>query len=306
MTTSPIRAVVVLALSGPILLALAGPANAATLQPEDQIVLNGRVDVPEGTTVGSVVILRGPVTVEGTVRGDLFALNGDVRIAGTVTGNVTVVSGHVIVESGARIGGDLVSGEAPAVLEGAVIGGERRRVNVGFVFGQAAVLGALLGWLAVAVSTLALGMLFLAIAPRAGEAVSAAARTNVWASIGWGFAAFFGIPVFAGLAIATLVGIPLGVGILLSLVLVYAFAATASAFVLGRLLLPSPRSRFLAYLVGWAILAGISIVPVLGGLVWFASMVFGIGAVSVAIWRVRRPPPLAVVGGTPLPPPPSA
>jgi hypothetical protein len=136
--------------------------------------------------------------------------------------------------------------------------------------------------------------------------VSAAAQDNVWAAIGWGFAAFFGIPIFAGLAIATLVGIPLGIGILLSLALIYAFAATASAVVLGRLLLPLPKSRFLAYLVGWAILAGIAIVPVLGGIVWFASMVFGVGAVSVAIWRARRPPPVAVAVGTALPPPPSS
>jgi hypothetical protein len=305
MSARPTRAILVGALAVPLVLALAGPAAAAGLGAEDQVVLTGSVDVPEGATVGNVVILNGPATVEGTVRGDLFALNGDVRISGTVTKNVTVVNGRVVIGGSARIGGDLATGNAPAVLPGAVVAGDRRRVNVGFVFGQAAVVGAILGWIAVAVSTLALGMLFLAVAPRAGEAVGDTARAKVWASIGWGFAAFFGIPIFAGLAIATLVGIPLGIGILLSLVLVYAFSATASAFALGRLLLPRPRSRFLAYLSGWAILAGVSIVPFLGGIVWFASMVFGIGAVTVAVWSARRPP-ATVAPGTALPPPPSA
>jgi hypothetical protein len=39
-----------------------------------------------------------------------------------------------------------------------------------------------------------------------------------------------------------------------------------------------------AFLVGWAILRVVALVPVLGGLVWFAAVVFGLGALVVAIW----------------------
>jgi type IV secretory pathway TrbD component len=31
----------------------------------------------------------------------------------------------------------------------------------------------------------------------------------------------------------------------------------------------------------------LALVPILGGLVWFAAVVFGLGALLVAIWRVR-------------------
>jgi hypothetical protein len=42
-----------------------------------------------------------------------------------------------------------------------------------------------------------------------------------------------------------------------------------------------------AFLVGWAILRVLALVPVLGGLVWFAAVVVGLGALAVATWRAR-------------------
>jgi hypothetical protein len=42
-----------------------------------------------------------------------------------------------------------------------------------------------------------------------------------------------------------------------------------------------------AFLVGWAILRVVALVPILGGLVWFAAVVFGLGVLVVAIWRGR-------------------
>jgi hypothetical protein len=42
-----------------------------------------------------------------------------------------------------------------------------------------------------------------------------------------------------------------------------------------------------AFLVGWGILRVVALVPILGGLVWFAAVVFGLGALTVAIWRAR-------------------
>jgi hypothetical protein len=42
-----------------------------------------------------------------------------------------------------------------------------------------------------------------------------------------------------------------------------------------------------AFLVGWAILRVVALIPILGGLVWFAAVVVGLGALAVAIWRAR-------------------
>ena len=42
-----------------------------------------------------------------------------------------------------------------------------------------------------------------------------------------------------------------------------------------------------AFLAGWAILRVVALIPILGGLVWFAAVVFGLGALVVAIWHAR-------------------
>jgi hypothetical protein len=43
----------------------------------------------------------------------------------------------------------------------------------------------------------------------------------------------------------------------------------------------------LAFLAGWGILRVLALVPILGGLVGFAAVVFGLGALMVGIWRAR-------------------
>jgi hypothetical protein len=48
------------------------------------------------------------------------------------------------------------------------------------------------------------------------------------------------------------------------------------------------------FLLGWATLRATALIPIIGGLVWFAAAVLGLDALVVAIWRARktRAPPL--------------
>jgi hypothetical protein len=83
------------------------------------------------------------------------------------------------------------------------------------------------------------------------------------------------------------VGIPLGLGVLAALGLIYALGYSATAWILGRRVVHEPTSWVLAFLAGWGILRVVALVPILGGLVWFAAVVFGLGALVVAVWRGR-------------------
>ena len=78
--------------------------------------------------------------------------------------------------------------------------------------------------------------------------------------------------------------------LLLALLPIYAIGYTTSAFLLGRAIVRPPTSRFLAFLAGWGILRAIALVPGLGALAWFGATVFGLGALTVALWRSRRGP----------------
>lgn len=283
---------------------LSGTAHAQEDDdPPKQVVLTGRVDVAEGEVVGDVVVFNGPVLIDGTVEGKVVVFNGRLIISGTVDGDVFHVRGGLRIEAGARVTGDVVSRRTPAVSPDAVVEGERRRFGPDAFTGLNLFAARLALWLAATVSTLVLGLLLLLLGPRAAEAVAAVGRARVGASIGWGVLLFFGLPVLAVVAMVTLVGIPFGVGLLLALFLVYSLGYVAGAIVLGRSLVRPPRSGTVAFLAGWGILRILALVPVLGGILWFVSALYGLGVLVVTVWRARTPPALeagaATVAATP-------
>jgi hypothetical protein len=139
----------------------------------------------------------------------------------------------------------------------------------------------------VSVSTLVIGLVLLWLVGRGAARILEAGRTRIGPAIGLGLLLFFGLPILAVIALVTIVGIPLGLGLLAALLLLYALGYSASAWILGRSILGGPTSWFLAFLAGWAILRIIALVPILGGIVWFAAVVVGLGALTLAIWRAR-------------------
>jgi hypothetical protein len=279
-----------LALAFGLLLALAAPAAAAAAaasEPQDQIVLSGTVDVPRGHEVGEVVVLHGTVTVGGVVHGDVVVLDGRISVTGQVSGAVVAISGPVFVGPNAQIGGDVIVRDTLTMKEGATIGGQVRR-GTAFTFrSPIRAVGRFASWLAVASSTLILGLLLILGAPRAADAVASVASGAPWVSLGWGAAVFVGIPVIAVHSVVSLLGLPFGFALLLALLLLYSVGYAWSVWALGRLLWKPPRSRALAFVFGWLIVSAVAAIPVVGGIVWLVGSVFGLGAMSVATWRAR-------------------
>ena len=276
-----------------LLLMLALPAPALADGPQDQVVISGDVNVPAGKTVGDVVVVDGAVNVAGRVDGDVVAVSGPVRIAGTVDGSVSTVSDRLVLLPGARVTDDVFYGdEKPVISPAASVGGDVNDEGwsevTDFPWG---VVGMLAWWLAVSLSALVLGIVMIALAPRAADGVVEAARAGIGRVIGWGAVLFIGLPIVAVIALATLVGIPLGVGLLLALLPLGGLAYVTSAYLLGRRLVKEPASRIVAFLAGWGILRVLALVPFLSTLTWIAAVVVGIGALVVALWRSRTPTP---------------
>jgi len=271
-----------------LVLGVAMPAWAQDGQATEAfVVLSGRADVPQGQQVGDLVVFHGSSTVDGTVNGSLTAFDAPVTISGRVDGDVVVFNGRVELRSGANVTGDVVSQEDPVVASGATIGGSRRRVQTNFNWEGFGWAGRLAWWVAVSLSTLVVGLVLLWLAGGGAARILEAGRTGIGLSIGWGLLLFFGLPILAIVALVTLVGIPLGLGLLAALGLIYALGYSATAWILGRSIVRAPTIWVLAFLAGWGILRVLALIPILGGLVWFAGVVFGLGALVVAIWRAR-------------------
>lgn len=290
----PRARVAVALLLGAVAFATASPAYGQTIaqaepreEPGDQIVLSGDVEVRRGTDVGQVVVFHGSVDVAGVVHGDVVVIDGRIDVTGQVSGSVVSINGPVTIGANAQILGDVLARDRLRIADGAVIGGQVRE-GTAFTFRSPIdLLGPFAAWLAVVVSTLALGAVLVLVAPRGADAVAVAATRSPWASGGIGIALVIGLPVLGVLALVSLVGLPFGLGLLLSLALVYSIGYTWSAFAVGRVLWRPPRSRWLALLIGWAIVAALTAVPFAGPVVWFIGAVYGVGAMTVAGWRAR-------------------
>ena len=225
--------------------------------------------------------------IDGTVDGDVFVVDGVVEVNGEITGDLTTIDDEPVIASGATIGGEIRDeDEAWSDVDGAWW------------------IGPLAWWLAISFSTLALGLLLLLIAPRAADAAYAQAARGPWESLAAGFGIFFLLPILAVIALITLLGVPLGIGLLLLLLPLAAIAYTTTCWLVGRRLVKPPRGRVLAFLAGWGILRLLALIPVLGILVGIAATIFGAGVLGLALWRARRPaepgpPPTATAATTP-------
>jgi hypothetical protein len=254
----------------------------------DLIVLSGDVTIRRGDQVGEVIVAHGAVTVSGVVRGDVIVMDGSIDVGGQVSGSVVAVDGSVTLGPDAQVLGDVMARDRVRADPEARVGGTVRE-GAAFTFRTPIELFGPLGtWLAVAFSTLVLGALLLLVAPGGAETVARVARGSPWSSGGIGIAAFIVIPAVGLLALVSLVALPFGLGLLLALAFLWSIGVAWTAFVIGRAIWGVPRSGWLALLIGWAILSAVLMIPIVGGIAWFAAAVFGLGTMTLAVWRARR------------------
>jgi hypothetical protein len=268
---------------------------------DDQIVITGRLVVPQDDTVQTAVIFNGNATIDGTVAETLVVFNGRTEITGTVGEDVIVFNGSVVLRSGSRVGGDVVSRETPQIEDGATVVGSVDDLPTRWDYWDITFVGRFAWWLAYTVSTLVLGLVLLLLAPRLDPASVLALRERLGGTIGFGLLLFVLLPIVAVLLFVTIVGIPLGLFLFLALALVYMIGYVVGGLALGRLVVKEPTSRYVAFLAGWGALRVIALVPFLGGLAWLVGTVLGLGT----LWVTARAAPAEIrPAAPPLAPPP--
>ena len=290
---------------------IAAPAFAASfdstnpLGPDAFVVLTGRLDLPRGSSASDAIIFDGDATIAGDVTNNVVAFNGDVEVTGHVGENVVALNGRVTLGPGARVDGDVVSSDTADISPNATVGGRIRSArSLDVNLGQFTVVSRILVWLATSVSSFLLGLLLILFVPRGMDLTARTGIDRLGASIGFGFLVLIGVPIVAIVAIAILVGIPFGVGVLLALGFLYWLGYTTGAFILGRRLVAAPTHRLVAFLAGWGILRLLALIPGVGGLVWLAATVWGLGALVLAAREAGREPSDAAAAGVPAGPPP--
>jgi hypothetical protein len=258
----------------------------------------GDLDLGPDEDVGAAVVLGGNARIAG--RADsLVIVGGDGEVDGGRLGDLTVIGGRVALRNGAHVdrqvklvGSELTRSD-DVVIGGRVSSEPMPRWGL-FPFGLLFALGA-------ALAVIAAGVLARAVAPTAVAAARSALSEQPGKSILAAVLVWILGPILAFLCFASIIGAPIGLGLLLFVLPALAVLGYLIAGIsLGERVLhaSSPdaplRHPYLAATLGLVILLVVGAIPVLGALVGVLASLFGAGAIAVVAWhnlrsRPRRP-----------------
>ncbi|MGD2139892.1 MAG: hypothetical protein PVH25_05820 [Burkholderiales bacterium] len=299
---------------------LAGGELSISGQVKDDIVaatcpfcpFHGRLHLKERSRIGDDARLAGrEVVVDGRIGGNLYAAGQRVALSGQVAGNAAIEAEHIVLESGARIAGDLryASPNELELRDGAVVAGQIKRVEPHIPFEkEGPEHPVLIGFLVVFGFLSALVVLGIALQlaiPGVLSGSAAAIATAIWACLGRGLAVALLAPAIAALLMASVIGAPIGFLIGASLVLLYAIAFVAVSYRIGlyvRRLFGRMESaagagpRILWTSVGILIFVIIGAIPLIGWAIGMLAIVCGLGAVISQLGPVFRRGSAAVPG----------
>ncbi len=260
---------------------------------------DGNVTVAAGESVGSVVVISGDARVDGTVRDLLFVVKGNATITGNVDKNIVVIEGDLTLASTAKVKDvHLVRGSLIRDPAAIVTGHVSERDNFAFV-GWAAALFSIAVWFGMTVFVLAGGLLFAAIGGRQLTASAKALTADAGKTVLAALAVWIGLPLLAVLLLISVIGIPVGIGLILFVLPTIGFlgyivsGARLGGGLIGLVGRPSGEHPYSATFIGLLALQLVLLIPVVGALVCVLAGLWGAGALALFAWRAARGTPAA-------------
>ena len=272
---------------------IAGGGNLTLTGPvaQDIVVTGGTIDVGAGGTIGrDLVVAGGMATISAPVTRRVQMAAGSLTLRNKVGGDVRGQVDHLKLD-GAQIAGNLdyTSNNPVQLLNGASVAGTTTR-HIPTDHGTSGAGNRVIAWLQGLIGIFALGLLLIFLLPGVGTRAIDTERAQPWASLGIGAAICVITPIVA--LIVFIVGIFIGIwwlGLLLIplWILVLAVGYVVSGFLVGRLIFARLGwGRYhdaLALLGGLVVLTLLGLLPLFGALVYLAALVFGTGALALAV-----------------------
>jgi hypothetical protein len=256
------------------------------------ISINGDVDLPAGQHADAVLVINGTATIEGDV-GTLVAINGAAVLTGAQAETVVAVESAVTLATGTVVSGDIRTLNSTVdQLDTAAVQGEVRDLSLELVAIGAGLAPALLLFaIGFALAAIVAGLALAGVAPRQVRSAEMLISREPGPTLVAGLVGLIVPPIVAIVAMITVVGAPLGLGILFGLWPLMAFLGYLVAgiwmgdWILHRVSPTVVRERpYLASFVGILVLQVLGIIPPAAAI----ASLFGFGAVVLMAWRSFR------------------
>jgi hypothetical protein len=245
-----------------------------------------------GKVGGSVTMFGGVLSLDGHLGRDILFFGNEINLNGSVGGGIRQKGHALIIGSSAQVDGPIhfegdkppdVSSQAklasPVDFKKTVKKEEYRE-------------GGYYIWQVIfAAAFILFGLVFFSLMPKFSEdAVNSAEHYG--ASAGLGVLVLFGLPIAAVIACITVVGVFLGISALLLWFACLYFAQVIVGAVIGQWLMGRTNELWPLIgrmAVGLVILRLCTTIPHVGGWVKLVAILWGIGAISLAVFRRFQP-----------------
>ena len=309
------RRLFVLVASVAFLLSLGAPAVLAAEPVSDTgsvlVAVNRPVDIPAGEHLDMLVVVGGDARISGEVDA-IVVVRGTATLSGATASTLTVVNGTADLQPGTTVRGDVRTLDGTVTqAPGATVGGSVRTLDADLAaLGLLLIPVFILLFLGLGLATITAALLVAAFGARQVRSGESLIRRRPGHVLVAGVAGTVVLPLVAVLLVVSLLGAPIGLGMLFVLLPALAFLAwIVAAIWVGDWLVArmrggaQPERPYLAAVVGVIVLAVVGVLPFVTAI----ATLFGFGGLLLAAWQTFRPetPPLGEAGelGSPHPAP---
>jgi cytoskeletal protein CcmA (bactofilin family) len=247
---------------------------------------------PAAKIGGSLTIFVENLNLEGALGRDLMIFGKHVTLSGKVDGAIQMKGDLLTINSSAQVGGPIrFEGHRPPEVSpqaklASAVDYQKTEHKPQYMEGHYYVWQVI--WLAAFVL---FGLVLFQLMPQfAAEAVQDAERYG--ASFGLGVLVFFGIPIAAVIACITVVGLFVGISAFFIWYAALYFAQVIVGAVVGQWLLGRTREAWPLIgrmAVGLVLVRMATVIPAVGGWVKFGVILWGLGAISLALYNRFQP-----------------
>ncbi len=261
---------------------------------DDALLAGGNVILTPSTRVGGRAWLAGGrLDIAGRIGKELKAAGGRITIAGEVMGDATLMGEDIEICSEAVIHGNLryISPNAAVIDKAAKIGGTITHLPA--PEHERGIAGAAAASTGLLVSLTVTGIVLLLLLPRFAAATTGQIAQAPWKSLSLGLAVLTATPLVIVLLFASVIGLWLGFMLLALYLIALLGGFLAGVLCAGETGVKRLRRnaeitrgwRVAALAIALAVVGVLGLVPVLGCLVIFAMLLFGLGGLSWQIYR---------------------
>lgn len=244
--------------------------------------------------IGNTSLAAALIEFHGTASNNLSLYADKVSYSGLTSGSVTIEGRNVHLDDTAHIEGDLIirSSEEAIISPDAKIAGKLTQLSLedSKFFKEHKDYSSGRGFLLLlSASIFLLGTILIVFARGFVEQSISLFRTHPSRCILWGLLVFIGIPIFAIVAIVTIISIPIGVSTLFLLPFLLILGCTIATQSVSDLVFnrSSESKRTVQHLLfmaaGIITLVIVGFVPLIGGLLIWLALLFGLGAASITL-----------------------